>query len=78
MPRYFFDAHDGVTFIQDDTGVDCDSIEAARHEATRGLADLARDVIPGATRKELVIEVRGEAGHRLLEAWLSFEVRPAQ
>ena len=74
MPRYFFDTHDGDSFIQDEIGLEMDDIEAARDQATRGLADLARDSIPGAVRNELSIEVRDEASHLLLRASLWFEV----
>ena len=46
----------------------------ARDEATRGLADLARDALPGATRRELAVEVRDESDYPVLRAALWFEV----
>jgi hypothetical protein len=36
-------------------------VEAARDEATRGLADFARDALPGSVRRELAVECRDEA-----------------
>jgi hypothetical protein len=47
---------------------------AARNEATRGLADLSKDVIPGSERRELAIEVRDAHNCLLLRAALWFEV----
>jgi len=45
MPVYFFDTHDDETFIEDDIGIDLPNLEAAKAEAARSLAELARDVI---------------------------------
>jgi hypothetical protein len=74
MPHYFFDTRDGPDFVRDELGVELDGIEAARDEATRGLADLARDALPGAMRRELAVEVRDAADKALLRASLWFEV----
>ena len=75
MPRYYFDHRDGNTFISDDEGLEFDGVEAARNEATRALADAAKDALPGAVRREIVIEVRDEASRPLLRAPLWFEVQ---
>jgi hypothetical protein len=74
MPRYFFDGRDGLELIRDEEGIELEDIQAARNEATRGLADLTRDVLPGSERRELAIEVRDEANAALLRAALTFEV----
>ena len=74
MARYFFDSRDGDHFIRDDEGVELDGIEQARDEATLALRDLAKDALPKATRRELSIEVRDEAGRQLIRASLLFEV----
>jgi hypothetical protein len=74
MPHYFFDTRDGPEFVRDELGIELDGIEAARDEATRGLADLARDALPGALRRELAVEVRDAADQALLRASLWFEV----
>ena len=75
MSRYFFDTRDGDTFIRDDEGIDFDGVEKARDEATRGLADMARDAIPGKLRRELAVEVSDAARSPLLRASLWFEVQ---
>jgi hypothetical protein len=50
---YYFDTRDGSEFIRDDEGLELAGSEAVRLEATRGLADGAKDAIPGATRRKL-------------------------
>jgi hypothetical protein len=72
--RYFFDTRDGPHFIRDDIGIELEGIEAVRNEATRGLADLAKEALPGAIRRELAVEARDNADHPLLRAGLWFEV----
>jgi hypothetical protein len=72
--RYFFDTRDGPHFIRDDIGIELEGIEAVRNEATRGLADLAKEALPGAIRRELAVEARDDADHALLRAGLWFEV----
>jgi hypothetical protein len=72
--RYFFDTHDGAKFIRDEEGLELDGIESARDEATRGLADLAKDALPGALRRELAVDVRDNHDRDVLKASLWFEV----
>ena len=74
MPHYYFDTRDGLERITDDVGLDFDNLHAARVEATRGLADLAKDALPGSERRELAIEVRDHMRRLLLRAALWFEV----
>ena len=74
MPLYFFDTRDNSHFVRDDIGVDLDGLDAVRDEATRGLADLARDALPGAIRRELAVEVRDHFDQAVLRAALWFEV----
>jgi hypothetical protein len=73
MPRYFFDTRDGE-LIRDEIGIVLQGVAAARDEATRGLADFARDALPGSVRRELAVEVRDEADLQVLTASLWFEV----
>ena len=68
---YFFDSNDGATYFRDDTGVELPGIDAARDMASRGLADLAKEAIPGATRRELSIDVRDGDGLHLFRVSLS-------
>jgi hypothetical protein len=74
VPRYYFDFRDGDACTFDDVGVDLEGIEAARDEAARALGEMARDVLPGASRRVLGVEVRDEAKEPLLDARLVFEV----
>jgi hypothetical protein len=74
MPMYYFDTRDGADFIRDEIGLELDGIEAVRDEATRGLADFARDALPGSLRRELAVEVRDDVDRPLLRAALWFEV----
>ena len=74
MPRYYFDTRDDDRFIHDDEGLELLGDDAARDEAARGLADLAKDVLPGASRRQLSVEVRDAAREPLLAASLTFEV----
>ena len=63
MPHYFFATRcNSEDFVRDEAGLELDNIEAARDEATRGLADLARDTLPGATRRELAIDATATSG----------------
>ena len=61
VPRFFFDTLDGDRFIPDEPGVELPSVEAARAEAGRSLADLAPD-LPSDDRRQVVVEVKDEAG----------------
>jgi hypothetical protein len=70
MPRYFSTGD----LIRDEVGLELDGIEAARDEATRGLADFAKDAIPGRLRRELSVEVRDGSDRDILKACLWFEV----
>jgi hypothetical protein len=73
---HYFDNRDGTDFMRDEVGMELDGIEAARDEATRGLADLAKDVLPGSVRREVAVECRHEADHNVLRAALWFESIP--
>ena len=74
VPHYYFDTRDGLELITDDVGLDFDNLHAARDEATRGLADLAKETLPGSERRELSIEVRDHMRRLLVRAALWFEV----
>jgi hypothetical protein len=71
MPHYYFDTRDGDKFVEDDLGVILPNVEAARDQAAICLAEMAKDVLPGSTRRELAIEVRD--GAPVLKASLVFE-----
>ncbi len=71
MPCYYFDIHDGAVFTTDDTGVELDGIEAVQQEAGCVLGEIAKDLLRDGNPHEVVIEVKDEAGQRVLVAKLS-------
>jgi len=70
---YFFDTRDNETFIEDDVGVDCASLDAVKALAAASLAELARDVLPGSIKRVLSVEVR-DTIRPILKDVLTFEV----
>jgi hypothetical protein len=74
MPRFYFDVRDGEKITLDKEGMIFEGIEGARDEALRALAELAKDVSPGAVRRRLAIEVRDETKQSLFVVAAMFEV----
>ncbi len=71
MTRYFFDTDDGDTFHEDDEGQELDGIEEVRLQAQSGLADMARDVVPGdGPERTMTVRVRDKSGNTVLRAAL--------
>ena len=64
MPLFFFDVRDNAHFTRDDEGLEFPTIEKARDEAARALAEMAKFVLPGAEVRELAIEVRDAPSSR--------------
>jgi hypothetical protein len=75
MPRFFFDTRDGGEVIVDDVGLDLAGLEQARTFAARSLAELAADVLPGATRRCLGVDVSDERHRPVLTTELTYEAR---
>jgi hypothetical protein len=76
MPHFFFDVRDNGEFTRDDDGLEFPSIETARDNAARALAEMARFVLPGSVVRELAIEVRDAARRPLLRTMLRYEAVP--
>ena len=72
---FYFDHRDGEAFYPDEDGLEFETVELARLEATRALADAARDALPGAERRELAIEVFDVDRTPLFRTALRFEVQ---
>jgi hypothetical protein len=72
LPLYFFDTRDNDHFIRDDVGLEFSDLETVKGEAARSLAELAFDVLPGSSKRELAVEVRDALGP-VLEAVMTFE-----
>ena len=75
MPRYFFDMRDNEAFTRDDVGLEYSDIQTVKAEATRALAEMARDIVPATDRRELAIEVHDQSNRPVLRAMLTFEVQ---
>jgi hypothetical protein len=73
MPFYYFDFRDNDEFVLDDIGAGFSSLEEVRIEASRALAEMAKDVLPGSIVRILSVEVRTDIGP-LLRVSLRFEV----
>ena len=77
MPRYFFDIDDGVFATRDEDGLELPDDQAARNEASRALAEMARRYIPNdEPQKNIIMWVRDESGEPLLQLALTFAVKP--
>ena len=77
MPRYYFDTDDGAEQLRDEVGLELGDDQAARDEAARGLADMAKEYLPGgAPQRNMTVWVRDGSGEALLQVSCSFAVRP--
>jgi hypothetical protein len=76
MTRFYFDWRDNEEFFEDDEGMDLPGLNEAKVEACRSLIERARDVMPGADRHSLSIEVRDRLRRPVLTITLILEVRP--
>jgi hypothetical protein len=74
MPHYYFDFRDGEKFSPDEDGLEFPGIEAARDQAAKTLAEVAKDVLPGSTVRQLAIEVRDSRSNPILRTSLRFEI----
>jgi hypothetical protein len=74
MPRYYFDTHDDGELTPDEDGLEFDDLEAVKLETARALTEIAKDVVPGSTRRVLAITVRDGTEQAVVEARLVFEM----
>lgn len=58
MTRYFFDIREDGELTRDEDGVELETLEAARLEAQRALAEMAGELIRQRVVVSLVIEIR--------------------
>jgi hypothetical protein len=75
MPCYFFDTRDDDEIIPDDVGLECPNLEAVKMVASKSLAELACDVLPGSLRRRLGVNVRDEDHRPVMIVELTFEAR---
>ena len=62
MPRYHFDVVEDDLIAVDEEGLELPDLQAAELEATRSLANVARDIQIGAADREIAIKIRTESG----------------
>ena len=74
MPHYYFDVTDDKGSYTDDTGIEYATLERAKVEAARALAEIARDRVPGPHRLVFFVCVRDERKDPLFEVRLTIEV----
>jgi len=74
VARYYFDVTDDAGSFSDETGIDYATLEGAKAEASRALAEIARDRVPGPDRLLFVVSVRDERKQPLFEVRLTIEV----
>ncbi len=75
MRRYYFKTNDGETTIDDDMGLELDSLEAAGLQVHAALAEMATDVKPSiGTTRMMVVLVEDATGKVVLRGALSMLV----
>ncbi|WP_287254443.1 hypothetical protein [Mesorhizobium sp.] len=78
MPRYFFDSGDHQHLVEDNTGLECEGIEAARNAAVEGLTELAKDELKGPDGQQLIMDIRDESGRKVLRLSLWLVIEPLE
>jgi hypothetical protein len=77
VPLYFFDVHDGQSFM-DDVGVELPNADAARKQVWNTLPAMAANQAPdGQMACQLRIDVRDETGRHVFHAALVMVIEPA-
>ncbi len=74
MSHYYFDTQDGH-LVQDEVGIECDNFQAVLAQATAGLADFAKEAVPGAKLKEMAVRVRDDRDRPVMRVTLRLEIK---
>ena len=74
MPRFYIDTSDQNRFVRDEDGIELEDVDAAMNAAADGLADMARDTLPGGEGRTFVAIVRDGDGRTLVQTTMSFGV----
>jgi hypothetical protein len=74
MARFFFDFRDEEGLFIDSEGTELADHAKAELEATRALAEIARDRLPGSGGASMSLSVRDENGQHILTAWVVFRL----
>ncbi|QIG98148.1 MULTISPECIES: DUF6894 family protein [Bradyrhizobium] len=70
MTRYYFDLREDGVLAPDEEGLEFDSLEAVKEEASRSLLDLVRDQVLERGFRDAAVEVRDGADRVLKVAVL--------
>lgn len=73
-PRYYVDLYDGTTLSRDETGVEVESVQAAKDHAVRVIAENIQDGDPDDRSRTLVARVRDAQGRPVLQAALTLMI----
>ena len=74
MPRFYFDLIEDDHLTPDEDGLDLESLEAARLEAQRGLAEMVRGAMPDGDNKMMALKIRNESGQTPLTVMITMTV----
>ena len=74
VPRFYIDTADQHRFIRDEDGLELEDVEAAMNAAADGLADMARDTLPGGEGRTFIAIVWDEDDRTLVQTTMSFGV----
>jgi len=74
VPRFYFDVREGEHFARDTEGLEFDTVEAAEHEAARGIAEIGAYRLLKCDPREIAVDVRDEQGRRLLTVTVAMTV----
>jgi len=74
MPRFYFDIRHGDSVAPDEEGMECADLPAAEREANLSVVEVALDLHRDNQTRELSVDVRSEAGQRLLVITLSLKI----
>jgi len=72
--RYYFDIDDGVSITKDKEGRELEGLDSVRQEVVRALPEVVKDAWSDGVRRNFAIEVRDEAGQKVLRATFSLAV----
>lgn len=76
MPKFYFDISDGAATTTDPNGIEFDTVEIAREEATRTLSEIAAQELPGdGPQRMFSIVVSDSERLVLFEVQLSFSTK---
>ncbi|MGO4405684.1 hypothetical protein AB4Z10_15655 [Bosea sp. RAF48] len=73
MPKFRFTTEDGNRVDRDEKPLDFPDEKAAKEDAQRALADMAKDKLPDGNRFDLRARVENEAGQEVYRASLKFK-----